>query len=250
MSSSVRSMLRTAISWDPALLGWTRRMYLGLGLGGRTESDYLFDVLRTRKDVYLLQIGANDGRRNDEARQFIHKYRWRGLLLEPLPDIFSALQDNYTQMKQITLVNAALADCDGEMTFYRVKPGPDIPDFCNQLGSFSLETILKHRTLFPAIEQHIVTQKVQTLTFPTLMQQHGVQKIDAIIIDTEGYDFQILKMLDLRQFRPALIMYEHKHLKQEDRDAAVQLLSDAGYDVHRIRSENTAAVLKAERAQQ
>lgn len=219
-------------------------MYLGLGLGGRTESDYLFEVSRNRKDVYLLQIGANDGRRNDEASQFIHKYRWRGLLLEPLPDIFSALEDTYAQMKQVALVNAALADRDGEMTFYRVKPGPDIPDFCNQLGSFSLDTILEYRTTFPEIEQHIITEKVQTLTFPTLIHRHGVEKIDVIVVDTEGYDYQILKMLDLRQFRPALIMYEHNHLSEEENHAAVQLLTDAGYDVHRIRNVNTAAVLR------
>src|SRR5687767_667926 len=44
---------------------------------------------------FFVQIGANDGRRGDPVFQFIRQYRWRGLLLEPQPDVFRVLVRNY-----------------------------------------------------------------------------------------------------------------------------------------------------------
>jgi hypothetical protein len=31
-----------------------------------------------------------------------------------------------------------------------------------------------------------------------------------------GFDYEVIKMADLRKFRPTLINYEHEHLSDED----------------------------------
>jgi len=239
------SKLRAIVSHDPVVLGWTRRLYVSLGFGEKNESDYLFDLARSEKGIFVLQVGANDGKRHDSVSPFIHKYRWQGLLLEPLPDIFETLRLNYANRSNVVLINAALADRDGEMTFYRVRPGPEVPDNCNELGSFYRDVILKHTYLFPQIEKYISTQIIEAVSFPTLVQRHNVQKIDALIVDTEGFDFEILKLADFQRFRPKVVIYEHMHLNKEDQEAARQLLADLDYDVHPLRKSgdaNTVAI--------
>ena len=245
MSISVRPMLREFLAKEPFVLGWMRRIYVGLGFGEKNENDYLFDIAQTEKDIFVLQVGANDGKRHDSLSPFMLKYPWRGVLLEPLPDIFAALRDNYAKRDNVTLLNAALADRDGEMAFYRVQPGPGIPDNCHELGSFYREVVVKHASAFPGIEQYVVEEMITAVSFPTLVRQQGIQKIDVVVIDTEGYDFEILKMVDFRQFRPRLVIYEHMHLSKEDQKSAAQMLVEMGYTVRPLikgGNANTVAV--------
>jgi len=239
-------MFLNAVSGNPAVLGWSRRVYVGFGFGEKKESDYLFDLARSKRDIFVLQVGANDGKRHDALSPFLQKFRWRGLLLEPLPDIFADLRRNYAGRDNVTLVNAALADRDGEMTFYRVKPGPGVPEGCSELGSFLRDVVAKHAWFFPEIEQHIVTEPITAYSFNTLVRKFDISKIDAVIIDTEGYDFEILKLIDFEKHRPKLVIYEHMHLSPQDRDSANKQLESLGYSVYRMikaGDANTAAVL-------
>lgn len=73
-------------------------------------------ILAENDDFFFIQIGANDGKRDDHLRPLILKYHLRGLLVEPLPDVFVELKNNYTSEKQLKFVNAAIAKKDGEST--------------------------------------------------------------------------------------------------------------------------------------
>jgi FkbM family methyltransferase len=232
MANHIKAAITSALSSRPELLAWVRRAYIVLGLGAKAEVDFLFDLARKQKNVFALQVGANDGVSHDPIHHYMKNYGWHGLLLEPLPDIFERLQRNYQSRDGVILCNAALADRDGAMTFYRINPGPEVPEFCQFLGSFSRETILWHKHLFPAIESHIVEQQVEALSFSSLVERHGISKIDVILIDTEGYDFEILKQIDFQRFRPSLVIYERVHLSDDAKKASVELLEKAGYDVH------------------
>src|SRR5262249_18075468 len=75
-------------------------------------------------------------------------------------------------------------------------------------------------------------------SFPT---KPTFQKSKAVI-DTEGYDLEILRQLDLIRFRPDLIVYEHKHLNELERTIAADLLIANGYSVQSTAWANTAAM--------
>ena len=63
----------------------------------------------------------------------------------------------------------------------------------------------------------------------TLLERHGISRIDLLVIDTEGHDFEILRALDFTRFRPVLLMFEHQHLSANDKAAAYALLETHGY---------------------
>ena len=47
----------------------------------------------------FIQVGANDGEYGDPLHRYIFKYPWHGILIEPQPDTFAKLRENYAAMK-------------------------------------------------------------------------------------------------------------------------------------------------------
>ena len=49
----------------------------------------LTKVSAERPDFFFVQIGANNGLTDDPIRQFVTKYHWHGVLVEPQPQVLS-----------------------------------------------------------------------------------------------------------------------------------------------------------------
>jgi hypothetical protein len=61
-----KSSIGEALKPYPSIFDWVRRVGNTLGFTSRIDYDYIFDLLRRRGcDVFLLQIGANDGLLDD-----------------------------------------------------------------------------------------------------------------------------------------------------------------------------------------
>ncbi|HVT37239.1 MAG TPA: FkbM family methyltransferase, partial [Nevskiaceae bacterium] len=48
--------------------------------------------------------------------------------------------------------------------------------------------------------------------------------------DTEGHDYEIIKLIDFGRFRPSLLVYEHHHLTPPDRVACAAHMEALGYE--------------------
>jgi hypothetical protein len=64
------------------------------------------------------------------------------------------------------------------------------------------------------------------------------------MIDTEGFDFEVIKMFNISESKPGLIIFESSHLSEEDIAEADQLFSDNDYDVRKD-GANTVAMKKS-----
>jgi FkbM family methyltransferase len=245
MIDRLKVLVRHLLEPYPAVFCWVAWGFHALGFGTKTERDYLFDLARRRgRDVFFLQIGANDGVRWDPIHYFVSRYGWSGILMEPVRRLYDSLVANYRNERGLIFENVALAETDEPRTFYRVNMTNDLPDFCDGLGSFNRDIILSHRSLVPDIEKHIVEEVVECLSFRSLTAKHRTKRIDLVMIDVEGYELAILRQIDLVQFRPELIIYEHAHLAEDDQKAAEQLLSSHGYNVYQVLGTNSVAIPK------
>ncbi len=75
-------------------------------------------------EFFFIQIGANDGMTMDPIRSYILKYKWRGILIEPQPNIFRALMANYDGEQQLIFENVAISPEDGVVSLFAVDdPG-------------------------------------------------------------------------------------------------------------------------------
>lgn len=222
-----RPLRRLKVLWQTLI--W---MYLGWRL---PSSRLLRAFARLHPDAMFIQIGSNDGEQLDPLRRHILQRRWRGVMVEPVPYVFERLQRNYGHLAgRVALENSAIADRIGELPFYHLARVADyraehLPRWYDALGSFRREVVLKHADFIPDIERRLVTIRVPCLTFDALCERHGVAGADLLHIDTEGYDFEILKGIDWGRHRPLLLIYEHLHLESAQKIECQHFLASKGY---------------------
>jgi FkbM family methyltransferase len=185
--------------------------------------------------AYFVEIGSNDGEQHDHLRPYILGREWRGIMVEPVPYIFERLARNYAAVDRVILENVAIADRDGERPFhYLVDASAEerrkLPDWYDGVGSFSREALLSHAAQIPDVESRMITARIPVMTFESLCAKHGADRVDLVLIDTEGYDWEILRSIDFARFRPQVVVYEHFHLAPADRRACAEYLAAHGYE--------------------
>lgn len=223
-----------------------------MGLNNYLKGIYYwdFDVLAAyvmyKKDVKFVQIGSNDGVNGDPIHDYIKKYRWHGVLVEPVPYIFENLVANYKDYEDVLFFeNSAIASENGRLKFYRLQKSdlPDLPEWYDQLGSFNKEVVLKHKDRLPHFDELFFEDTVNSITFSTLTQKYAIQDLNLVHIDTEGYDYEVLKIIPFADFNIDFLMFEHKHLSRSDYKEAKKLLQSYGYKCG-LKGADTIAVKK------
>lgn len=192
----------------------------------------IYEYARLEPRASFVQIGAHDGTQLDPLRAEILSRRWRGVMVEPVDYVFRRLQRHYGRNPRITLENVAIADVEGTLDFHHLPeaaPGEAPWKWYDALGSFDREVLLSHRHLIPDIDERIVTTPVRCYTFDGLCRRHGLQKVDVVQVDAEGYDDTIVKLIDLERYEPKLLMYEVLHLSEDRRRALELHLRSSGY---------------------
>jgi len=190
------------------------------------------------EQFFFVQIGAHDGITEDPIHRYVIEYRWAGLLVEPQPKVFEHLVANYAGQSRLEFLNAAIAWKDGVATLYTV-PTNGLPSAVQGMASFDSRLLLKqipHGT--PVIELI-----VRTVSLESLFRTRKISRLDLLQIDTEGFDYEIIKMIDYEKIRPEIIHYEHIHLSRADREACEQLLASHGYRLH-CSGQNTTAIIQ------
>jgi FkbM family methyltransferase len=183
-------------------------------------------------DFFFVQIGAFDGQAGDPIHDFVTTYGWRGVLVEPQKRYFSRLKSTYADQPNLIFRNVAIGERREMKVLYKVKEDvPGLPAWAPQTASFDRATVLSHRALIPGLDDLIETEEVECITLEDLLGDIPAQQVDLLQIDVEGYDHEIVRMLDFARFAPSIIRFEHKHLRPEDYDVTVRRLVEHGYRV-------------------
>ena len=98
--------------------------------------------------------------------------------------------------------------------------------------------------MFPGLAQFIESRDIHCLTLRDLLAKHGVARVDIYVIDAEGFDYEIVKQIDLKNNPPFLIIFEMIHLSKADKAACFKLLEDAGYRLKEVIGDVVAMLPK------
>jgi FkbM family methyltransferase len=157
-------------------------------------------------DFFFLQIGGNDGITHDPLCELIKRRNLKGLIVEPIGSYFKELTAKYSNNQQIALANVAIYHENTKVKMYRVNPEiPNLPEWTK--GIASLDNL--HHKKSNTSSDHIIAEDVDAITLETLFQDYNIKNIDLLQIDTEGFDYAILKMWDFSMFKPKIISFEH-----------------------------------------
>ena len=168
-------------------------------------------------DAQLVQIGANDGVHTDPMHGWIVKYGWRSLLVEPMPVPFTALEEQHCEHPNVVVVNVAVADTNGTRTMWSDRD-----------GRHAVSTFRPERNILRQ-ERDLLSVEVECLTFTTLMDRYGLDDVDILQIDTEGYDLEVMRLVDFSRFHPSVIHLEFYLLTIDERLDLFDILERHGY---------------------
>ena len=193
----------------------------------------------SQEKVIFIQVGSNDGISGDPLNKFINVYNWQGILVEPIPFLFEKLKKNYfDKSSNLLFLNIAIsAEPELFKNFYSIdeRLRGQLPDWYFQLGSFYKNILYNHE--IPKIDQYIKSIKVPVNTIQYILKEHKVEKLDLIHIDTEGYDFEILKTINLKNYGPQIVLAEYINLNKSDRIKMLQMLKENGFKSYRHRQD-------------
>lgn len=202
------------------------------------------------KNFFFIEIGANDGKYLDPIWKYVKKYNWRGILVEPVPEVFERLKKNY-EGRDVILENAAIGKRCGIKKMYIIDTEREgMPEsfkgYARAISSFRKRMWLnkKRSSEMKKMFNEIVLPSMKEImvdctTLSSLMKKHGVEKVDLLQIDAEGYDYEILKTLDIK---PKIVHYENMNLGKE-KEECFKFMQDKGYRVQNQHSD-TLCVLK------
>ena len=184
---------------------------------------------KTIKNLTVIQVGANDGFNNDPIVKFILRDSWKGILIEPQKYIYCKyLEPLHAKSKNIQTIHAAIGYDDGILPLYKLSFCDD--RWASGLATFNKE-VLENMVLDGSIERkaarygirvpklqadYISKEDVPVLSPQTLKESYRIHAVDFLMIDTEGFDLEIVKMFLKASCEPSVIVFEHFHLSKEE----------------------------------
>jgi FkbM family methyltransferase len=205
-------------------------------------AEFIDDYSRHHAPVTFLQVGANDGLISDPLHKFIKRDNWRGVMLEPQPEVFDKyLVKTHKKRPEIITINAALDSHDGTSTLFVLNVSTErwatgMSSFnksvlVDTIKSGSIRSKARKRgiSLPDNAEDMIEARQIKTISPDTLLRHFGPEGFQLLAVDTEGYDFEILKMLDISKVAPEVIIYEEKNLDPKTAADCRKYLTDLGY---------------------
>lgn len=215
---------------------------------------YFYNRISKELDqVFVIQVGANDGINHDPIHKFVKRDQWKGLLIEPQPDVFRyQLFPLYQRDKGIFMENIAISDKISLMDMYKIsftreRWATGLTTFHKQtlkdkVDRGDVDAIAKKKNInVPSKKEDYVDQvKVESKTFEFLRAKYQIEEVDVLQIDVEGFDFEVIKLYDLSQNKPKVIVFESGHFGDEAYTEIEQYFTENGFNLKRVKGDSVA----------
>lgn len=149
----------------------------------------------------FLEAGAYDGVLHSNTSCLANE-GWQGIYIEPIKEYFDQCVENYKDYPNITCLNFALGDTS---TYVEMQVQ----------GEFSTahkvdQEVMNKIPYFEVYNNGV--QKCQQLTLDEILRQHGIERLDLLVLDTEGCEGDILSQCSIK---PSMAIIE-LHEKSEE----------------------------------
>lgn len=166
------------------------------------------------KELFFVDIGANDGKTLSNTYLLEKKYKWSGICSEPSPRVYEKLS------------KCRHVHCDNNAVFSKSGIYLNFSESSDSNGLLSGIT--------ECIDQYYEVKNcnqiiVKTITFQELLVKYKAPDIiQYLSLDTEGSELEILKSVDFSQFTFLYINVEHNYIEPR-RTQMRNLLLNKGY---------------------
>lgn len=190
-------------------------------LGQELEVDKIF---KGKLNGLYVDIGAYDGITFSNTAFFEFERNWKGLLFEPIPEIFQRCKANRPNSISI---NAAVTDFNGYDKFIVADVVQDhlmLSGIKKNLDPRHIDRINK------TAKKENKEIDVKTYKLSTVLNSFPIFNIDYLSIDTEGSEKDILNSIDFKKFHIKVISVENNYQDESQR----KILYHNGFILHKI----------------
>ena len=173
------------------------------------DEEHILDFFfKKKKDGFVVDIGAADGVSNSNSRKLILD-GWSGLLVEPNPNNYNKLVNLYNENDKIKILNVGCSFENGNDLIFYV----DQNDEFEQLSTFSLEQVQKCKEIYGC---EFVEKKIDVVKTSDIFSKNNISKINFLSVDTESFDYNVIKGIDFEKVEIDLICVEHLNNELEN----------------------------------
>ncbi|MCB0540111.1 MAG: FkbM family methyltransferase, partial [Bacteroidetes bacterium] len=218
----------------------------------------------TSTNMFFIQIGACDGISFDPLFFLTKKYKMHGVLLEPIPHLFEELKKNYKDIPNIELVNKAISSVNGTIEMQTITEDglKRLPKWAKGISTISSDKNAlgnnyweegkgkehkEYEKIYEEIKKYRKPIKVDSIDFEKLLDMYNINKIDLLQIDAEGYDYEIIKLINFDNVKPKIIHFEIANLDNDEKKSCLNLLTNNGYSVVQYNKQDALATLNLKR---
>ncbi len=140
--------------------------------------------------VFVLQIGAGNGETGIPLLSRLRDDGWSGLLIEPHPARFAALDALHADSDRVAVLNLGISDVSGNLALHalhaeaaaRLQRAP---------GRASL---IRDRIATPDTRpDDIETTEVPFLRLDTVLRELGIESAQLVVVNAGGHELQVLR---------------------------------------------------------
>lgn len=155
------------------------------------EVNVVFNILKKEKGT-MIDVGAHYG----SALGKFADNGWKVFAFEPDKNNRKILTDNYATYPNVTIDPRGCSDKEEEnVPFFTSDESTGI----SGLSSF--------------VDSHLETDKVDIITLSKYIEENKIQNVDFLKIDTEGFDYFVLKGFPFEKIKPKMIVCEFEDKK-------------------------------------
>jgi FkbM family methyltransferase len=155
-------------------------------------------------------IGAMDGVSYDDIFDRLSQDDV-ALFIEPIPYQFDKLKENVKKLRcQVLLDNSAISDRKEDLVMAYVPPKylKNHEDFIRGCSSVVKFNKPLNRYLAEIDESNLEYHETKAISFDTIMDKWGLDKVDYVQVDCEGYDQKIVDSIDLIKYNIKTLKFE------------------------------------------
>jgi len=166
--------------------------------------------------VYF-QIGTYNG--NDLFRDMVKKEKPNLIILvEPNKNVINDIKKNYNNIENVYIYNNAVFYNNDEEVELFIPSKNGSYGLISDNGNYGLisDNGIRYRdsqfSLLPmndwGSKDDMIKLKSKSITFDKICSNHNITNIDYLQIDTEGFDSEIIKMIDFSKYKIKTIRFE------------------------------------------
>ncbi len=168
-------------------------------------NDHFF---KNKKDGVFIDIGAYDGVCISNSYFFEKHLDWKGICIEPIPEIYETLRTN----RNCYCVQGCIADYEDIVPFLRIKALAVFSGIVEKYDSKHTAVVAREMEKINDSSEII---SVKTFLLNNLLEKHEFYHIDFLSIDTEGGELDILQSIDFDKFDIDVITVENNYYDPE-----------------------------------